>query len=186
MILCILVKFCDGLTEEEMSLHSRFAKLAGSFGIVVALTSCQATEREPSPPAENSLYQRLGAIGEERLNGEPLGGAYKIAGIVSDVIDRMQVNEVIEANPSIMRISEPAMPGHKFEFTLLLCSMAGGPQQYAGRSLEEAHRGLAITQREWQAMLTELRYVLNEHDVPPQEQREFIAMIESTADQIIR
>jgi hemoglobin len=151
--------------------------------VVLAQEKAPAKAQEK---AKRSLYARLGEVSEERLGGQRLGGAYKIAAIVSDLVDRLEANEVIRANPQIKRISAPAMAGHKFEFTLMLCSRAGGPQRYAGRSLAEAHSGLTITQKEWQAMLDELKGVLEQHKVPAAEQAEFIALIESTRKDIVR
>jgi hemoglobin len=140
--------------------------------------------RQDSQKPAKSLYERLGEISEDRLGGQKLGGAYKIAAIVSDLIDRLQVNEVISENPKIKKISGPAMPGHNFEFTLMICSLAGGPQKYAGRSLMQAHASLGITTKEWSAMLSELKTVLDKHKVPPAEQKEFVALIDGTAKEI--
>lgn len=148
---------------------------------VVSLAQEAGNQKPPT-----SLYERLGDISEDRLGGQKLGGAYKIAAIVSDLIDRLQTNKVINANPSIKKISGPAMPGHKFEFTLMICSLAGGPQKYAGRSLTEAHSSLGITEKEWNAMKSELKIVLDKHKVPPAEQREFISLIEGTRTDIAK
>jgi len=165
------------------------------FGRLLALFLCLASlmiwkpvtgmAQETEKP-KKSLYERLGEISEERLGGQRLGGAYKIAAIVSDLVDRLQVNEVISANPKIKRISGPAMPGHKFEFTLMICSLAGGPQKYAGRSLMQAHGELDISEKEWKAMMAELKTVLDEHKVPAAEQKEFIALIDRTAKDIAK
>jgi hemoglobin len=152
---------------------------------MLMLGSSTVLAQQPETPRK-SLYERLGEIGEARLGGQPLGGAYKIAAIVSDLIDRLQTNQVINANSKIKRINRPAMPGHKFEFTLMVCSLAGGPQKYAGRTLPEAHQSLEITKKEWAAMLSELKTVLDKHKVPPTEQREFIALIDGTANDVVK
>ena len=40
--------------------------------------------------------------------------------------------------------------GFKFLVTQIMAYMAGGPQRYTGRPMDEAHQHLGITMHEWQ------------------------------------
>jgi hemoglobin len=51
--------------------------------------------------------------------------------------------------------------------------------------MKEAHAHLNIVEREWQAMLSDLRRTLNDFQVPDQEQEELIAIVQSTKDDIV-
>ena len=75
--------------------------------------------------------------------------------------------------------------GFKYYVTEMLCQAAGGPQQYSGRSMADSHRHLEITEEEWAAFMDDLQQTLNGFDVPPPEQKEVKAIIESTHDAIV-
>ena len=77
------------------------------------------------------------------------------------------------------------MPGLKFHVTSLICKVTGGPCNYTGRTIKEAHADLNITEREWQALLSDFRRVLNSYDVPQREQKELIAIMVSLKKEIV-
>ena len=114
-----------------------------------------------------------------------LSGAYTIASIVDDFIERLLVNKVLIANPKIKRISGRVKPGHKFEVTMMLCELTGGPQKFVGRSVEKLHQPLNIGEKEWDAMMTDFKTTLAEHKVPAREQKEFVEKVESTKKYIV-
>ena len=49
----------------------------------------------------------------------------------------------------------------------------------------DAHRHLEITEEEWGAFMDDVQQTLNKFDVPPPEQKEVKAIIESTHDDIV-
>jgi hemoglobin len=123
--------------------------------------------------AEKSLYDRL-------------GGVYSIATVVDDFIERLYVNDILNANPAIKEARDRVpKPGLKFSVTALVCQVSGGPQQYTGRSMKEAHEHLKITEREWKAMMADFRKTLNSFKVPSKEQAELITIVESTKKDIV-
>jgi hemoglobin len=54
-----------------------------------------------------------------------------------------------------------------------------------GRSMGDSHRHLEIIEQEWRAFMDDLQQTLNKFDVPPPEQEELKAIIESTHDDIV-
>lgn len=134
------------------------------------------------------LPRAASAQGEQDLPPlyERLGGVYPISVVVDAFIDRLLVNDVLNANPAIdeARARVPA-PGLKFHVTTLVCQVTGGPCTYTGRGMPEAHAHLGITDREWQAMLVDFRATLDQFEVPAREQDELVAIVESTKPQIV-
>ena len=123
---------------------------------------------------ESSLYERL-------------GGAFAIAAVVD------HFSEAIIQNPIVGQTSENAalgewhtnnlerLPGLKFMRTLWVCSVAGGPQQYAATKpgstplgLEEAHRELRISPAEFDEVAAELARTLDFFKVPEREKEEVL------------
>jgi hemoglobin len=124
-------------------------------------------------PAQKSLYDRL-------------GGVYAIAAVIDDLIDRVMDNPRLNANPKVdaahHRVSRA---GFKYLVTELVCGATGGPQQYTGRSMRDAHVHLDITEDEWQVFLADLQACLNKFAVPQSEQREIFALVDSTKNDIV-
>jgi hemoglobin len=115
-----------------------------------------------------------------------LGGVYSIATVIDDLIDRVMADDRLNANPLVDEAHHRVSPaGFKYYVTELACGAAGGPQQYSGRSMEDSHRHLEITEEEWGAFMDDLQQTMNKFDVPPPEQEELKAIIESTHDDIV-
>ena len=117
---------------------------------------------------------------------ERLGGIYSIATVVDDFIDRIMVDERLNANPRVDEAHHRVLPaGFKYLVTEMLAEAAGGPQHYTGRSMEESHRELLITPEEWRAFMDDLNRTLDKFDVPQRERSEVLAIVESTRDDIV-
>jgi hemoglobin len=125
-------------------------------------------------PATKSLYERL-------------GGVYNIATVVDDFIERLLVNDTLNANPAI-REARGRVPkaGLKFHVTALVCEVTGGPCKYSGRSMKESHDRLNINEAQWQAMLADFGRTLDTFKVPAKEQDELVAVVESTKKDIVK
>jgi hemoglobin len=119
---------------------------------------------------------------------ERLGGAFAIAAVVDHFSDAIVENPVVgqkSENPALREWHTnnlERLPGLKFMRTLWVCSVAGGPQQYAGTKpgatplgLEEAHRRLAIFPGEFDEVAAELGRTLDFFKVPEREKEEVLA-----------
>lgn len=125
--------------------------------------------RKPSP----SLYDRL-------------GGAYPIAVVVDAFIERLLVNQTLNANPAIDKARQQVpKQGLKFHVTTLVCEATGGPCKYVGRPMKASHAHLNITEQEWQAMLADFKATLDAFKVPAGEQKELFTIVESTKADIV-
>jgi hemoglobin len=125
--------------------------------------------------AEVSLYERL-------------GGAFPIAAVVDHFSDALVHNPIVgqsSENPALRdwhNNSLGRLPGLKFMRTLWVCTISGGPQQYAATKpgsttlgLEEAHRQLRISPDEFDEVAAELGRTLDHFGVPEQEKGEVLA-----------
>lgn len=141
--------------------------------LLVALIAFSDVPAAQTQAAKKSLYERL-------------GGAYPIAVVVDDFIERLLVNETLNANPAIKEArARVPKQGLKFHVTTLVCEVTGGPCKYTGRSMKEAHAKLNINQQQWDAMVADFKVTLNKFKVPAGEQAELIKIIESTKADIV-
>src|SRR3972149_10586487 len=127
----------------------------------------EAGEKQPS------LYDRL-------------GGLAPISVVVSDFIDALVPDSVLNANPAIdaARQRVPA-PYLKYHVTAMVCQATGGVCQYQGRGMKEAHAHLNITEREWDRMVTIFKEILAKYKVPEKETQELLAIVGSTKGDIV-
>ena len=137
------------------------------------LSSRLRTRAAAPAVAQKSLYERL-------------GGVYPIAVVVDDFIEHLLVDDTLNANPAILHARDRVpKQGLKFQVTALVCQVTGGPCKYAGRDMKAAHAHLNISEKEWQAMLSEFRKTLDKFSVPAAEQGELIAIVNSTKTDIV-
>ena len=115
-----------------------------------------------------------------------LGGAYSIAVVVDDFIDRIMGDSRLNANPRVDEAHHRVSPqGFKYYVTEQVCWAAGGPQTYSGRSMADLHRDLLISNAEWDAFMDDFDQTLTKFDVPERERGELVAIIESTKNDIV-
>jgi hemoglobin len=66
-----------------------------------------------------------------------------------------------------------------------LCACAGGPMYYRGRDMKLVHKGMRISEADWQAFIGHLNATLDTFQVPVPERTEVLAFIESTKADIV-
>jgi len=67
----------------------------------------------------------------------------------------------------------------------LLALATGGPAQYTGKPIESAHAEMHISNPEFDAAIGDLKASLDRLKIPNKEQKELLAIIESTRPQIV-
>jgi hemoglobin len=124
-------------------------------------------------PKEPTLYERL-------------GGVYSIAVVVDYFIDTIMIDPRLNANPRVDEAHHRvSAQGFKYLVTEMMCWATGGPQQYSGRSMQESHQHLMITEQEWVAFMDDFQHTLDKFSVPEQEQLELKALIEDAKSAIV-
>ena len=145
-------------------------------GVIVSLLAALVSSgcaREEEKAVGPSLYERL-------------GGLAPISVVVSDFIDVLVPDAVLNQNPAIdaarKRVPSPYL---KYHVTAMVCQVTGGPCQYHGRGMKESHAHMKITKGEWDRMVTLFKEVLAKHKVPAKETQELLEIIGSTKADIV-
>jgi hemoglobin len=117
-------------------------------------------------------------MGEPTLY-ERLGGVYAISAVVDYFSDQLVQRNTITHNPYIREWNETKagyrLPGLKFLRTLWVCAMAGGPFQYTGQALGDAHFDFQLTAGEFDEVSAVLADALDHFNVPKTEKEEVLA-----------
>lgn len=108
-----------------------------------------------------------------------LGGEYAIAAVVNSFSDRLLNNpKIVNANSPLKEWHtekyKQRLPGLKFLRTLWVCAAAGGPFEYTGKNMNDAHFDLHIPSEIFDEVAAELSKTLDEFDVPAREKGEVL------------
>jgi hemoglobin len=124
-------------------------------------------------PAKKSLYDRI-------------GGEAALTKVVDEFVARAAANPKVNfTRKGKFVTSDAAVKTLKTHLVNFLGSAFGGPQKYTGRSMKEAHKGMGITQAEFDALAADLRTVLQANKVPKAETEEIMKIAASTAPDIV-
>jgi hemoglobin len=75
-----------------------------------------------------------------------------------------------------------ALKKHMIQFLALA---TGGPAHYEGKEMRNVHSGMAISNPEFDATIGDLKATLDKLQIPNQEQKELLAIVESTRPEIV-
>jgi hemoglobin len=115
-----------------------------------------------------------------------LGGLMPISVVVSDFIDAIVPDAVMNENPAIDAARQRVPAAYlKYHVTAMVCQATGGPCQYHGRSMKDSHAHLNITEKEWDRMVVIFKDVLTKHKVPEKETAELLEILSSTKADIV-
>jgi hemoglobin len=156
------------------------AKGAGAIAGMAAMgmlpTVTEARAATQTTPAEPSLYDRL-------------GGYFAIAAVVDRFSDAIITNPKLNENPALKAWNESQaesrLPGLKFGRTLWIAAVAGGPFEYTGLPLEEAHAELNLTADEFAEVGAEIVRALDFYGVPEQEQQELVEAYQASMTDVV-
>ena len=99
-----------------------------------------------------------------------LGGYDAVAAVTDDFIGRLATDKTVgrffigASDNSKMRIRQLVVDQ--------LCAATGGPCVYIGRDMKTAHKGLGITEEDWNIAVKHLVATMTKFKVPEREQKE--------------
>jgi hemoglobin len=150
---------------------SALAGAAATRGLLPATT--EATSPTPTEPR---LYERL-------------GGIFAIAAVVDRFSDAIITNPKLNVNPALKAWNENEaavrLPGLKFMRTLWIASLAGGPFEYTGLPLEDAHQDFHLTADEFAEVGAEIVRALDYYKVPEREKQELVAAYMTAMPEVV-
>jgi hemoglobin len=169
----------SGSREADQRAEQRMAKAEQLRGDV--------SSAEAQSPAKRSLYERI-------------GGEQGVRAIVEDFVSRAladpRVNWERKAvsgggplnlgkKPDPWNASAENVQKMKTHIAQFLSVATGGPSEYSGRNMMEVHRGMRISNSEFDAAVGDLKATLDKLRIGIDEQKEVLAIVESTRPQVV-
>ncbi len=114
---------------------------------------------------------------------ERLGGYDAIAAVADDLLPRLMGDERL--GRFWQHRGEDGIRREKQLLIDFLCASAGGPLYYAGRDMTLSHRGMRISETDWQVFMGHVQATLAKFELPEAERNEVVQFIESTKADIV-
>ena len=114
---------------------------------------------------------------------ERLGGYDAIAAVADDLLPRLE-NDA-QLGRFWANRGDDGIAREKQLLVDYLCANAGGPLLYTGRDMLTSHRGMGVTESDWQILIKHLKATLSGFQVPQQEQDDVLAFIDTTRADIV-
>lgn len=109
-----------------------------------------------------------------------LGGQEAIETVVDDFYDRVLTDEQIAHH--FEDTDTTALRAHQAQF---ISAVTGGPVDYDGADMYEAHEGMGITDEEFNAVAEHLETALTIHDVSEADRQQVLTEIDSYRSDIV-
>jgi hemoglobin len=130
-------------------------------------------EAPKKPPAPATLWDRLG--GEE--------GVRKV---VDDFVDLAAKDPKVNfSRGGRFKPDAAQMAALKQKLVELVSSVSGGPLKYTSKSMKEVHKGMGITEAEFDAAVADLREALRVNNVDPADIAAMLKAVEATRKDIV-
>jgi hemoglobin len=177
-------------------------RMSMAFACMLAATGCQSdksgststvdvSRAEPRTAGHRILgspepqqEDRSGPTLYERLGKEP-----GIRAIVGDLAERAlkdsRVNFSREGLPREWNASPENADRFKEGMTRFIVESIGGPASYQGPDMRTAHRGMRISDAEFNALLQDAEHSLKRFNIPEPDRREFLASLEAHRRDIV-
>lgn len=129
------------------------------------------------------LFNSSSLFAQEKTLYQRLGGYDAIAAVVDDFVIQLAADQSIGV--MFKGQSEDTMKKIRQHVIDFICAAAGGPCLYSGRDMKTTHKGLGITEAQWNTSVQYLKNTLNKFKVPEKEQNDLFAAVSSIKNDIV-
>ena len=150
--------------------------------LVVASVGCTRTAGDAdakahvTPAPAGDLYNR---VGEQKLRA-----------VVNDTVDMSAKDPKVALDRAGQAAGWSATPQNVADFKRglfqFVAAATGGPQEYRGKDMVTAHKGMNITNEQFDAMMSHLKMAMDKNGVPTDAQRELTQVFNGTRSAIVQ
>ncbi|MCZ6565939.1 MAG: group 1 truncated hemoglobin [Gammaproteobacteria bacterium] len=134
----------------------------------VMLLACSSESPDTSAPTEKSLYDRM-------------GGQKKVKAIVEDIWNNHSANPIVKDR---FADSDPAYV-KKRVFEIFAAASGATDVQYNGLDMKAAHKGMNISEMEFNAVVDDVLAACEKHKIAQQKRNEVLAILWSVRKDIV-
>ena len=128
----------------------------------------------PSPPRRpDTLWERI-------------GGKQTFTKVIDDLMDAALKDAKVDfTRGGKFKFDDAALKKLKDQFVALGSSVSGGPEKYTGPSMKELHKGMGITDAQFDALVGHLKKALEKNGIKPEDAAALLKAVETTRGNIV-
>jgi hemoglobin len=130
-----------------------------------------AREKPPEPAPKPALYDRL---------GKEAGIAQVVDDFVAAVVADDDIREVHKKH-----FKEGDVAGLKKKLVDQIGEATGGPQKYTGKNMKDAHKGLEITNKDFDALVNDLAKAMDKNKVAEEDKKIILKTLETMRKDVV-
>lgn len=154
-----------------------------ALGVCLVFLSAGCAKKDQQATGDTMTASSTTAVadtGATRSLYDRLGGKPAITAVIDTFVARVAADSRI--NKKFARSNVPRV---KAMLVDQVCAETGGPCTYTGRSMKEAHRNMAVTEGEFNALVEDLTATLDQFKVPEKEKSELLTALGSMKGDIV-
>jgi hemoglobin len=153
------------------------------LSIAICLLAVMAGAVWAQTPKNASAPGNIATAQDKKSLYARLGGYDAIALVVDDFIHRLATDKRFERFFS--GFSEDSQKRLRQHILDQFCAAAGGPCVYTGREMRTVHKGLGISEADWDAAAKHLVAALDKYKVPEAEKNDLLAFVVTQKKDIV-
>ena len=163
-------------------MSKKFAIAFFMLSVIIASALAQQPQPTMNAAVSSSISTPTGGQEKKSLYAR-LGGYDAIAAVVDDFITRLATDKRFEK--FFTGFSDDSKKRLRQHILDQFCAAAGGPCVYTGREMRTVHKGLGITEADWDAAAKHLVEALDKYKVPEAEKNELLAFVVTQKKDIV-
>jgi hemoglobin len=148
-------------------MNAMLRRIAIPFALMAALLLAACQMGQMGTMSQKSLYDRL-------------GGKDAITAVVDDFVGNVAADKRINGF-----FAKANIPNLERNLVDQICQASGGPCTYTGKDMKTAHKGMGITDADFNALVEDLVKSLDKFKVPEKEKGELLTTLASLKPQIV-
>ena len=144
---------------------------AGS-AVLVLLVCVSLTSFTLMAQTQKTLYDRL-------------GGKAAITAVVDEFVGRIAADKRINAFFAATASDPARLAAFKGKLVDQICEASGGPCKYTGKDMKTAHKGMGITEADFNAVVEDLVGALDKFKVAPEDKQALLGVLGPMKSQIV-
>src|SRR4051794_1950709 len=153
------------------------------LSIVICLLALMTTAVCAQTPRNTSTTKTVSTVQDKKTLYARLGGYDAIALVVDDFITRLATDKRFEK--FFTGFSDDSKKRLRQHILDQFCAAAGGPCVYTGREMRTSHKGLGITEADWDVAAKHLVAALDKYKVPEAEKNDLLAFVVTQKKDIV-
>lgn len=153
------------------------------LSFIICLLAITAGMLWAQTPKNSSASATMATAQDKKSLYTRLGGYDAIALVVDDFITRLATDKRFER--FFTGFSDDSKKRLRQHILDQFCAAAGGPCVYTGREMRTSHKGLGITEADWDAAAKHLVEALDKYKVPETEKNELLAFVVTQKKDIV-